>query len=60
MGFYHQHTFRHVFLLQVSIIARQVGPHLAAYQTVAGDQLEILYHGSLSVKVSFKQVKAWA
>ena len=39
------------FPLQVSIIARQVGSHLAAYQTVAGDQLEILYHGRLSVKV---------
>lgn len=38
---------------QVSIIARQIGSHLAAYQTTAGDQLELLYHGSLSVKEIF-------
>lgn len=38
---------------QVSIIARQSGSQLAAYQTAAGDQLEILYHGSLSVKEIF-------
>lgn len=38
---------------QVSIIARQTGSHLSTYQTVAGDQLELLYHGSLSVKEIF-------
>lgn len=40
---------------QVSIIARQIGTQLATYQTVAGDQLEILYHGSLSVKDIFSR-----
>lgn len=37
----------------VSTVARQVGSELKAYQTVAGDRLELLYMGDMSAEAMF-------
>ncbi|KAL4220896.1 Transmembrane protein 43 [Mactra antiquata] len=44
--------------MTVTIVARQINGKVLPYQTVAGDQLEILYEGKLSPKEVFGREKA--
>ncbi|ESO82553.1 hypothetical protein LOTGIDRAFT_134414 [Lottia gigantea] len=39
----------------VSVVAKQVGLQLTRYETDAGDDLELLYHGEMSAKKMFEE-----